>query len=71
MSTMTVHLKTLCMRCQRPLDCNWPAEMTFAGQSCTAEEYMAKTLRAENVGVYCDDCLDKMPDVKLKDLRYA
>lgn len=71
MSTMTVHLKTLCTRCQQPLECHWPAEMTFAGEPCTAEEYMAKTLRAENVGVYCDDCLDKMPDVKLKDLRYA
>jgi hypothetical protein len=68
---MSVHIKTLCTRCQQPLDCNWPTEMTFAGQPCTAEEYMAKTLTTENVGVYCDDCLDKMPDVKLEDLRYA
>jgi hypothetical protein len=44
--------------------------MTFGGQSCTAQEYMAKTLTAENVGVYCDTCLKKMPDVKLEDLLW-
>ena len=45
--------------------------MTFAGKPCTAEEYMAKTLMGETLGVYCDDCLDKMPDVKLEDLYYV
>lgn len=44
--------------------------MTFGGQLCTAEEYMAKTLRSDYVGVYCDTCLEKMPDVKLEDLLW-
>ena len=67
---MTVKLKTLCTRCQQPLECNWPAEMIFAGEPCTAEEYMAKTLMGENLGVYCDACLDKMP-FKLEKLYYV
>lgn len=66
----TTHLKTLCTRCQSPLDCDWPTEMTFGGKACTAEEYMAKTLRSDYVGVYCDTCLEKMPDVKLEDLHW-
>lgn len=65
-----VNLKTRCTKCQQPLDCHWPPAMTFGGESCTPEEYMAKALQSENVGIYCDDCLEKMPDVKLEYLRH-
>lgn len=65
-----VRLKTLCTKCQKPMECHWPAETTFGGVKCTAAEYMAKALQSESVGIYCDDCLEKMPDVKLEDLRY-
>lgn len=64
-----VHLKTLCTKCQKPMECRWPAETTFGGVKCTAAEYMAKALQSENVGIYCDGCLEQMPDVKLEDLR--
>jgi len=30
---------------------------------------MAKALQSENVGIYCDDCMEKMPDVKLEGLH--
>lgn len=65
-----VRLKTLCTKCQKPMECHWPAETTFGGVKCTAEEYMAKALQSESVGIYCDDCLEQMPDVKLEDLRH-
>jgi len=64
-----VHMKTLCTGCQKPVDCYWPPMTTWGGEPCTAEEYMAKALQSENVGIYCDDCLEKMPDVKLEDLN--
>lgn len=48
--------------------CHWPPTTTFAGKSCTAAEYMAEALQSDSVGIYCDDCLEKMPDVKLEDL---
>lgn len=63
-----VHLKTRCTKCQKPMDCHWSPDQTWGGVPCSAEEYMAKALQSENVGVYCDDCLEKMPDVKLEDL---
>lgn len=65
-----VHLKTLCTGCKKPVDCYWPPTTTFGGEPCTAEEYMAKALQSESVGIYCDDCMEKMPDVKLEDLRH-
>ena len=65
-----VHLKTLCTGCKAPMDCYWPPMTTWGGVPCTAEEYMAKALQSENVGIYCDDCLEKMPDVKLEDLHF-
>jgi len=64
-----VHLKTLCTSCQKPVDCYWPPMTTWGGEPCTAAEYMAKALQSENHGIYCDDCLEKMPDVKLEDLN--
>lgn len=63
-----VHIKTLCTKCQRVVDCYWPPEMDFAGIKCTAVEYMAQVLQSERVGVYCDDCMEKMPDVNVEDL---
>ena len=51
------------------MDCYWPPNLTFGGEPCTAEEYMAKALQSESVGIYCDDCCEKMPDVKLEDLQ--
>lgn len=65
-----VHITSLCTGCKKPMDCHWPPTMTFDGEPCTPEEYMAKALQSENVGIYCDDCLEKMPDVKLEDLQY-
>ena len=62
-----VHLKTLCTACKNPVDCYWPPTTTFGGEPCTAEEYMAKALQSESVGIYCDDCMERMPDVKLED----
>lgn len=67
--TDAVHLKTRCTKCQQPLDCYWPPAMTFGGEPCTPEEYMAKAMQSESVGIFCD-CLEKMPDVKLEDLRH-
>jgi len=61
-------LKTLCTKCQKPVTCFWGPGTTFAGEPCTPEELMAKTLASGTGGVYCDDCLEKMPDVKLEDL---
>jgi hypothetical protein len=40
--------------------------MEFDGGMIPAEEYMAHTMRREDIGVYCDPCLEKMPDVILK-----
>jgi hypothetical protein len=65
-----VHLKTRCTACQKPVDCYWPPMTTWGGEPCTAAEYMAKALQSENHGIYCDDCLEKMPDVKLEDLNH-
>ena len=42
--------------------------MDFAGKLIPAADYMAKTLLDEDMGVFCDPCLEKMPDVKLEDL---
>jgi len=64
-----VRLKTRCTKCQKPMDCHWTPDQTWGWVPCTAAEYMAKALQSENVGVYCDDCLETMPDVKLEDLR--
>jgi hypothetical protein len=66
-----VHLKTLCTECQKPVDCYWPPMTTWGGKPCTAAEYMAKVLQSESHGIYCDDCLEKMPDVKLEDIQIA
>jgi len=66
----SVHVKTRCTKCQNPIDCYWPKEMSYAGLSVTPQEYMALALQSEGVGIYCDDCLEKMPDVKLEDLCY-
>ena len=63
-----VNIKTLCTGCKQPIDCYWPLAMTFGGEPCTGAEYMAKALQSESVGVYCDDCMEKSPDVKLEDL---
>jgi hypothetical protein len=63
-----VHLRTLCTGCKKPLDCYWPPTTTFAGKPCTAAEYMALAMQSECVGIYCDDCLERMTDVKLEDL---
>jgi len=65
-----VHLKTLCTGCSKPIDCHWPKQMTFAGSPCSPQEYMAKTLQSKSVGIYCNDCMESMPDVKLEDLRF-
>lgn len=65
-----VRLKTLCTKCQNPMECIWPAETTFGGVKCTAAEYMAKALESGCVGIYCDNCLETMPDVNLDDMRY-
>jgi hypothetical protein len=65
-----VRLKTLCTECQRPLDCHWPPEMTFAGKPCTPVEYISKALQHDKIFICCDDCLQKMPDVKIEDLFY-
>lgn len=65
-----VIIKTLCTKCLKPMECHWPPEMDFAYKKCTALEYMAKVLESESMGVYCDDCLEKMPDVKLEDLMF-
>jgi len=65
-----VAIKTLCTGCKEPLTCHWPPMMDFAGRMIPATEYMAKTLLNEDMGVFCDPCLEKMPDVKLEDLRY-
>ena len=43
---------------------------TFGGEPCTAEQYMAKAIQSETVGIYCDDCCEKMPDVKLENVLY-
>lgn len=64
-------IKTLCTRCQTPIMCEWPHEMTFGGEPVTPEEYMARALRSEQVMVCCDQCLSEMPDVKLEDMRLA
>lgn len=66
----SVHLKTLCTGCNKPMDCYWPPTTTWGGEPCTAAEYMAKALQSENHGIYCDDCLEKMTDVKMEDLRH-
>lgn len=66
----SVMIKTLCTKCQKPMKCFWPEKTTWGGVECTASEYMAKAILSENVGIYCDDCLETMPDVKLEDLRY-
>lgn len=50
--------------------CYWLQNQTWGGVPCTAEEYMAKALQSESVGIYCDDCLETMPDVKLEDLCF-
>ena len=63
-------LETLCTGCQKPMVCHWPPMTTWGGVPCTAAEYMSKALQSESVGIYCDDCLEKMPDVKLEDLCY-
>lgn len=65
-----VHLKTLCTGCKNPVDCYWPPMTTFGGETCTVEEYMAQALQSESVGIYCDDCMERMPDVKLGDLHF-
>jgi len=62
-------LKTRCFRCGVPLECHWPETMTWAGAP-TREEYMSNALRHDRVHVVCDDCLAKMPDVKLEVLRW-
>jgi len=64
----SVRLETLCTGCKRPMVCYWPPTTTFGGETCTAEEYMAKALQSESLGIYCDDCMERMPDVKLEDL---
>lgn len=61
-------LATLCSRCQRPLKCEWPDEMTFGGEPVAATEYMARALRSNAVLIVCDECLAKMPDVRLEDM---
>lgn len=63
-------LKTLCFECGVPLECYWPETMTWAGEPVSREEFMTNALRHERVRVVCDDCLAKMPDVKLEDLRW-
>ena len=65
-----VHLKTLCTGCKEPMECAWPEMTTWGGKPCTAAEYMALTMQSECVGIYCDDCLEKMPDVELEDLHH-
>lgn len=62
-------LSTLCSQCQKPLTCQWDKEMTFGGEKVTASEYMARALRSKNVQIVCDDCLQKMPDVRVEDMR--
>lgn len=64
-------LKTLCTRCQAPITCEWPDNMTFGGESVTPTEYMAMALQSERVSIVCDQCLSEMPDVKLEDMRLA
>ena len=63
-----VVLKTLCRGCLSPMVCHWSPMMDFAGKFIPAADYMAKTLLDEDMGVFCDPCLEKMPDVKLEDL---
>ena len=63
-----VHLKTLCTGCKKHVECYWPPTTTFGGEPCTAVEFMTKVLQSESVGIYCDDCMERMPDVKIENL---
>lgn len=61
--------KTLCTRCLAPIDCEFPAQMTWVGEVIPTREYIANALRSKNVWICCDDCMEKMPDVNLEDLK--
>ena len=63
-----VPIKTLCGRCKEPMVCHWPPTMDFNGQQITAADYMAKVYQNDSMGVFCDPCLETMPDVRLEDL---
>jgi hypothetical protein len=63
------NFRTLCTRCLTPIDCEWPDEMKWAGRAMPTVEYVGNAMRSNNVMICCDDCLAKMPDVKLEDLR--
>lgn len=43
--------------------------MNWAGRSVPTAEYVGNAMRSQNVMICCDECLAKMPDVKLEDLR--
>jgi hypothetical protein len=64
-------LKTLCNVCQAPMTCEWPDNMTYGGEAVTAREYMEKALRNDKTLIVCEECLAKMPDVNLEDMRLA
>ncbi len=64
-------IRTLCTVCLKPIQQEWPDQMTFGGVTCTATEYVAQALRSESVYIVCAECLAKMPDVRLEDMRLA
>ena len=66
---MSAEFTTLCSRCLIKIECNWPDKMTWDGRPVPCLEYVANALRSTNVMICCDDCLEKMPDVELEDLK--
>ena len=64
----TVRLTTLCFGCGVRVECDWPAEMSYAGLSVTPQEYMALALNNDKTEVLCDACIQKRPDVRVEDL---
>jgi len=51
-----------------PIECQWPDQMKLGNRVVSTPEYVAYTLRSKNVYICCDDCLEKMPDIKIEDL---
>lgn len=65
-----VKLCTLCKRCKGKVECEWPEECSWGGLSVSPQEYMALAINGDSVGVFCDECLQSMPDVRMSDIRW-
>ena len=63
-----VQIKTLCTNCLDPMVCEWPEKMNWGGTEVTAIEYMANAIRSNHIKIYCDKCLDEMPDVDMENM---